>query len=198
VFIGGATGEVYLWKKGPRLASNSVVPGEPALAAVSQVKAREPPPPSPPAPPASAPAPLPEMVHLDIEVEPTEAKLTVDDESAVDGNRLRADVPKDQGLHVIRAVAPGFLPFSQTVTFSSDVSLDVRLNPEPSRGDSPAGMKVHFSSLASRAKASAKSKSGSGRAKPTSSRSEKPSENPERPPSAKTREQIDAANPYAR
>jgi serine/threonine protein kinase len=81
-----------------------------------------------PAAPTPAPARPAKTVRLDVTVDPPGARLTLD-EHAVDGNRLHTEIPEDPGIHVVRAMAPGFAPFSQSVSFASDLRLDVHLSP---------------------------------------------------------------------
>jgi len=93
----------------------------------------EPPPSQPaviPAAPAAAPSPRPkanpETIFLGITAEPMEAELSVDG-NVLAGHRLNLEVPKDPGIHVVSAAAPGYVPFNQQVSFSSDVFLKISL-----------------------------------------------------------------------
>jgi len=72
-------------------------------------------------------APLVETIHLEIDIEPIGATLTLD-QHAVVGYRLQTDVPKDRRIHVVAASAPGFLPFEQIISFSRDIHLIIKLH----------------------------------------------------------------------
>ena len=78
--------------------------------------------------PQSSAPPLanPEVIRLQIVAEPMEAELSLDG-NVLAGHRLNLDVPKDRGVHVISASAPGYVPFNQQVSFSSDVVLNIGL-----------------------------------------------------------------------
>ncbi len=88
-------------------------------------------------PPSPVPAPSTETIHLDIRVTPAGAKLFLD-ERPVHKNWFRANVPKDNNIHTIRAVTPGYIPFNKSLTFEADVSLDIHLKGEQPRVRSPA------------------------------------------------------------
>lgn len=80
-----------------------------------------------PLPPAQGQtAKPPEVIRLQIIVEPIQAELGLDG-NMLAGHRLNLEVPKDRGIHVISASAPGYVPFNQQVSFSSDVVLQVNL-----------------------------------------------------------------------
>lgn len=67
-----------------------------------------------------------EFVHLEITVEQIDADVSLDG-NVVAGRRLNLRVPKDRAVHVIGASAPGYVPFTQQVSFSSDVALSISL-----------------------------------------------------------------------
>ncbi len=95
---------------------------------------KEPPQPAPaPAPPKPVPeiTPLREVIHLQISATPVETELSLDG-NVLAGHRLNLDVPKDRGIHIVSASAPGYIPFNQQVSFSSDVVLEISLRPSPS------------------------------------------------------------------
>jgi hypothetical protein len=93
----------------------------------------EAPQPQPSALPTAAAAPLlrikaaPEVIRLGITAEPMEAELSLDG-NVLAGHRLNLEVPKDRGIHVVSASAPGYIPFNQQVSFSSDVVLQISLH----------------------------------------------------------------------
>lgn len=92
--------------------------------------------PTPSAPVAPAAAKLPsETIKLVVTAEPVEAELSLDG-NMLAGHRLNLEVPKDRGIHVVSASAPGYLPFNQQVSFSSDVVLTISLR--RSRAPAPA------------------------------------------------------------
>jgi eukaryotic-like serine/threonine-protein kinase len=113
------------------------------------VASQEPAPPPPPvveepavavaeAAPESAAVTTTAAIHIDIVATPANATLTLDGK-AIKGNRLQTEVPRDEEPHVIRAVAPGYQPFSRAVTFSSDVRLAIHLV----KGDRARAMKAY-------------------------------------------------------
>jgi hypothetical protein len=68
----------------------------------------------------------PEVIRLQITVDPVQAELGLDG-NVLAGHRLNLEVPKDRGIHVISASAPGYVPFNQQVSFSNDVVLQINL-----------------------------------------------------------------------
>ena len=84
-----------------------------------------------PAAPAVASSPrikaAPETIRLGVTAEPKETELSLDG-NVVAGHRLNLEVPKDRGIHVVSASAPGYIPFNQQVSFSSDVVLQISLH----------------------------------------------------------------------
>jgi hypothetical protein len=68
-----------------------------------------------------------DTTRIAITAEPRAAELSLDG-NVLAGHRLNLEVPKDRGTHVISASAPGYIPFRQQVSFSSDVVLDISLH----------------------------------------------------------------------
>jgi hypothetical protein len=68
----------------------------------------------------------PDVIRLQITAEPVEAELSLDG-NVLAGHRLNLEVPKDRGIHVVSASAPGYFPFNQQVSFSNDVVLQINL-----------------------------------------------------------------------
>lgn len=83
---------------------------------------------SPTSPPAAAAPAMkaPEVIRLQITAEPAQAELGLDG-NVMAGNQLNLEVPKDRGIHVVSATAPGYFPFNQQVSFSNDVVLRISL-----------------------------------------------------------------------
>jgi hypothetical protein len=85
---------------------------------------------APPLAPAADSSPrtkaVPEVIRLEISAEPMEAELSLDG-NVLAGHWLNLEVPKDRGIHVVSASAPGYVPFNQQVSFSSDVVLNISL-----------------------------------------------------------------------
>jgi hypothetical protein len=75
----------------------------------------------------SAGTKTPEVIRLQITVDPVQAELGLDG-NVLAGHRLNLEVPKDRGIHVVSASAPGYLPFNQQVVFSNDVVLSITLH----------------------------------------------------------------------
>jgi hypothetical protein len=71
--------------------------------------------------------PVPEVIRLGITAEPMETVLSLDG-NVLAGHRLNLEVPRDRGIHVVSASAPGYVPFNQQVSFSSDVVLKISLH----------------------------------------------------------------------
>jgi hypothetical protein len=67
-----------------------------------------------------------ETIRLTVTAEPMEAELSLDG-NVLAGHRLNLEVPKDRGIHVVSASAPGHVPFNQQVSFSNDVVLKISL-----------------------------------------------------------------------
>jgi hypothetical protein len=79
----------------------------------------------PPVAPARGSNP-PELIRLQISAEPAQAELGLDG-NVLAGHRLNLQVPKDRGIHVVSASAPGYYPFIQQVSFSNDIDLRITL-----------------------------------------------------------------------
>jgi hypothetical protein len=122
VIVGGIVLVAGVRKRPSSTKTASVPAATPAavLPATPSVQ-RDPHAPSQPEPTLPAPG----TIHLEIGVEPAEATLTLDD--AFVGNRLVVDAPRDLSIHVLKASAPGFLPFSQKFSYASDVRLAIQL-----------------------------------------------------------------------
>jgi hypothetical protein len=69
----------------------------------------------------------PELIRLVITAEPMETELSLDG-NVLAGHRLNLEVPQERGIHVVSASAPGYIPFNQQVSFSSDVILKISLH----------------------------------------------------------------------
>ena len=87
----------------------SLIPTAPAVASSSRSKA------------------VPETIRLVITAEPMETELSLDG-NVLAGHRMNLEVPKDRGIHVVSAAAPGYIPFNQQVSFSTDVVLKISLH----------------------------------------------------------------------
>lgn len=84
---------------------------------------------APPAPAAASPSQIRavhDTIRIEVTAEPRTAELSLDG-NVLAGHRLSLGVPKDRGIHVVSASAPGYIPFKQQVSFSSDVVLDISL-----------------------------------------------------------------------
>jgi len=68
----------------------------------------------------------PEVIRLVITADPMQTELSLDG-NVLAGHRLNLEVPRDRGIHVVSASAPGYIPFNQQVSFSSDVVLKISL-----------------------------------------------------------------------
>jgi hypothetical protein len=75
---------------------------------------------------ASQSKPVPEIIRIKIAAEPMETELSLDG-NVLASHQLDLEVPRDRGIHVVSASAPGYLPFHQQVIFSSDVVLNISL-----------------------------------------------------------------------
>jgi hypothetical protein len=177
---------------------------------VSKGKARrEPAPVSPPAAtPARAPDPTPraappvalaqppaakpavETIRLQVTAEPASAELSLDGNVVAD-HHLSLEVPKDRGIHVVSASAPGYLPFNQQVSFSSDVVLTISLR----RSHSPVNVRPAARSQ-KQAIVEPKAKT-TPRSTPDPTRFIEPGMNMETSPMRSNTKAIDERNPYA-
>ena len=82
-----------------------------------------------PAPAAASPSQIravQDTIRIEITAEPRGAELSLDG-NVLAGHRLNLEVPKDRGIHVVSASAPGYIPFNQQLSFSSDVALNIIL-----------------------------------------------------------------------
>jgi hypothetical protein len=95
-------------------AAKVAIPAAPVVAAPAEVKA---------GPEVKA---APEVIRLEVRAEPVEAELSLDG-NVLAGHRLNLQVPKDRGIHVVSASAPGYVPFNQHVSFAGDVVLSINL-----------------------------------------------------------------------
>jgi hypothetical protein len=130
----------------------------------------------------------PDISHIQIRVRQTKATLTLD-EGAVEGNRLEADVAKDQKIHVLSASAPGYISVKKIVSFAKDVYLEIDLKKAP---PSPRGMaKRHPTQPAAKAKADPRSDSPPKQVEEYGMTLERPTIR--RPPNKK----MDEKDPYA-
>ena len=77
--------------------------------------------------------PLPAKSRVEITVQPADAVLSVD-KRVVEGNQFRLDAPKKKTLHVVQALASGYIPFKRTISYANDVFLDIQLT----KAQSPA------------------------------------------------------------
>jgi hypothetical protein len=104
--------------------------------------------PAPPPPrPAAAPPPpqtaqvrqpaAPETILLSVSVVPATAQLSIDDQP-IPTNPFVGRLPKGEGWHTVRAVAPGYLPRERLVSFSDNVMIDLTLPPRPAIAPPPA------------------------------------------------------------
>jgi hypothetical protein len=117
------------------MKGKSTTPPAPASAVRAQTPSPEespqPQPSAAPAAPAAAPSArikaATEIIRLEIVAEPKETELSLDG-NVVAGHRLNLEVPRDRGIHVVSASAPGYIPFNQQVSFSNDVALKISLH----------------------------------------------------------------------
>jgi hypothetical protein len=102
-----------------------------AVPVPSPVKTPQPQPSAAPAPPVAPALPgieaAPEIIRLVVTSDPMETELSLDG-NVLAGHRLNLEVPRDRGIHVVSASAPGYVPFNQQVSFSSDVVLKISLH----------------------------------------------------------------------
>jgi len=151
----------------------------------------------PPAPvlaaaPTAAAAKLaaaPEIIRLEITADPVEAELSLDG-NVLAGHRLNLQVPKDRGIHVVSASAPGYIPFNQQVSFSSDVVLTINLRRGHVAAARPAPSRSRTAPVEARAKPEARPAAGQPAARL------EPGMNLEGPPVRPTGKSIDERNPY--
>jgi len=148
---------------------------------------------NPPAAPAAAPSPTKvasETIRLQITAEPVTAELSLDG-NVMAGHRLNLEVPKERGIHVVSASAPGYLPFNQQVSFSSDVVLSISLR----RSHAPAA--VRQASRPQKAVFESKSRSSARAPAVEPSQAVEPGMILESPRPRSNAKPIDERNPYA-
>jgi len=182
--VGVTTVAIGLRKRSQGPVARSTFSAQVPSFAASTAKSNDLPTPSTVTVPVKAPSH--ETVHLEIQVEPSEAELTLDGR-AVGGNRLRAEHPKDRSIHFVRASAPGFVPFSQIVSFDNDVRLNIELR--RARYPVQGGAKPHPQQIRSESKSDWK-------AMPQSGQVEEPGTNMEHPALRRASIQIDERDPY--
>ena len=146
-FIARPSQEASLGTHGDRsaqLAAPLTVPAPTAPAAAPQA------PPLPTARPAEPPpvaAPVqvdvarPSIVEIEIRVTPETARVTIDGTDVGGGSFVR-QYAKDDTIHRIRVVAPGYITKSLTVPFTANVTLDLSLERAPQAGGSRPVAKV--------------------------------------------------------
>ncbi len=121
---------VGLATKGKSTAAPAPVNAIAAPVPISE-ESPQPRPSSAPAAPAAPSSPqgkaAPEIIRLGITADPMETELSLDG-NVLASHRLNLEVPKDRGIHVVSASAPGYIPFNQQVSFSSDVVLKISLH----------------------------------------------------------------------
>jgi hypothetical protein len=170
-----AAGAVALWKTSGKPDVTTPSPG-PAPAAAPPQPAPSPVPfPSTPVV-ALVPTKVPSSAtsHIEISVQPSDATLTLDGNTA-GGNQIKADVPRDQGQHVVAALAPGYEPFKKIISFANDVYMEIELKRKP--------VPVHGGAWTK----------SEGKTKPTQNQVEESGGGQERRPAKK----IDEKDPYA-
>jgi hypothetical protein len=104
-----ATGRPVRGVEEPSQLRPSLAPRAPAAASPSQIRA------------------VRDTIHIEITAEPRGAELSLDG-NVLASHRLNLEVPKDRGIHVVSASAPGYIPFNQQLSFSSDVVLNITLH----------------------------------------------------------------------
>jgi hypothetical protein len=143
--------------------------------------------------PSAAPSPakpVSDTIRLQITAEPVTAELSLDG-NVMAGHRLNLEVPKERGIHVVSASAPGYLPFNQQVSFSSDVVLSISLR------RSHAPVVARQSSRPQKAAFEAKSKVSARAAAPEPGQAVEPGMTLENPRPRSNPKAIDERNPYA-
>ncbi len=123
---------------------------------------------------ASAPGPAQntELVSVSFAAEPTSSAVLYLDGVRLPANPYRANVPKDNQPHQLRAEAPGFTPQTLSVSLSSPAALDLALSAtsagsEPHRKTASAGKRIATSAApAAAANDAAASKKNTARCDP--------------------------------
>lgn len=102
--------------------------------------------PAAPAPVTPTPSVVEDLIEVEIRVTPPEASVTIDG-ALVSGNPFRGKFPRGEAMREVRAEAPGFVPKSRALAFSSDIKMDLALErrvraavapSRPSRVSTPA------------------------------------------------------------
>jgi hypothetical protein len=134
-----------------------------------------------------------EFIRVEITAEPVEAELSLDG-NVVAGHRLNLDVPRDRGIHVVSAAAPGYIPFNQQVSFSRDVVLTISLR----RGHVPAPARpsAHARPTSSEVKPQPEVRAPSPPSAPAAAPRFEPGMNLEGPAARAHGKPIDERNPY--
>jgi hypothetical protein len=143
-----------------------------------------------PAAPPSPAKPASETIRLQITAEPVTAELSLDG-NVMAGHRLNLEVPKERGIHVVSASAPGYVPFNQQVSFASDVVLSISLR----RSHTP--VVTRQASRPQRAVFEARSKASPRAAAAEPGRAIEPGMILENPRPRSNAKAIDERNPYA-
>lgn len=107
----------WLWSRPGEQSAQIVVKPLPLTASIH----------SEPAPPPPAATPAPPTFELELSASPAEAQLMLDG-VVLPQNPYRGRVPADDGLHVLRAVAPGLQSQERVITFDRDRSLSLTLS----------------------------------------------------------------------
>jgi hypothetical protein len=121
---------IALATKGKSAAAPTPINAIAAPVPIPQESPQPQPSPAPAAPAAASSTPgktAPEIIRLGITADPMETELSLDG-NVLASHRLNLEVPKDRGIHVVSASAPGYIPFNQQVSFSSDVVLKINLH----------------------------------------------------------------------
>jgi serine/threonine protein kinase len=79
------------------------------------------------APAAPTTPPTANEVEIKVVAYPAEAKIFIDNKPVV-GNPYAGKFPKDSGEHQIRAEAPGHAPRARTISFESNIAVDITLD----------------------------------------------------------------------
>jgi hypothetical protein len=129
-----------------------------------------------------------EIIRLEISADPVEAELSLDG-NLLAGHRLNLEVPRDQGIHIVSASAPGYVPFNQQVSFSSDVVLKISLRRAHVSSSHQVGAR-------SRSRPEVRQKADGKPAVEQPVRGFNPGMHLEGPPTRPAARQIDERNPY--
>ena len=84
----------------------------------------------PSAPPSASVAPPSSTVTVRVRVNPPTATLSIDGAS-VPGNPFVGTFPKGAAVHSLRAIAPGYLPKAEDMSFEEDTAVDLSLERQP-------------------------------------------------------------------